>query len=86
MTYENVDVQYCKEPEWEITLREFAESDSNSPHMRVHVGSHYCEFSVEESPEGAFAIRLFIPPRTGSNRHQASKTLEVGTPPHAKRC
>jgi hypothetical protein len=54
---EDVDVQYCKQPEWKITLRELAESELRILRdMRVHIGSHYCEFSVEELPDGAFAI------------------------------
>jgi hypothetical protein len=54
---EDVDVQYCKEPDWKIELRELAESELRILRgMRVHVGSHYCEFSVEELPDGAFAI------------------------------
>ena len=52
-------VQYRPSPDdaWEIGTRDEAEM-----HCRVlngsqaHHGPHYCEFSVEELPEGAFAI------------------------------
>ena len=54
---EDVDVQYCTEPDWKITLRELAEPELRILRdMRVHVGSHYCEFSIEELLDGAFAI------------------------------
>lgn len=54
---ENVEVQYCKKPDWKIAFRELAESElSILAELRVHVGSHYCEFAIEELPEGEFAI------------------------------
>ena len=54
---EDVEVQYCKEPDWRIAFRDLAESESKIlTEMRVHVGPHYCEFVVEELPEGKFAI------------------------------
>lgn len=54
---EDVEIEYCKEPDWKIAFRELAESELRIlTDMRVHVGSHYCEFAVEELPEGEFAI------------------------------
>jgi hypothetical protein len=54
---EDVEVEYCKEPDWRIAFRELAESELKIlTDMCVHVGSHYCEFAVEELPEGEFAI------------------------------
>jgi hypothetical protein len=80
---ENVDVQYCKEPEWKIMLRGLAESELRILRdMRVHVGSHYCEFSVEELPEGEFAIVCLSHPDLapyralglGENRRQTGRS------------
>lgn len=71
---ENVDVQYCKEPDWKIALRELAESELLILcAMRVHVGSHYCEFSVEELPEGAFAIVCLSHPELAPTTPEASE-------------
>jgi hypothetical protein len=54
---EDVEVQYCNELDWKIAFRELAESELRIlTGMRVHVGLHYCEFAVEELPEGEFAI------------------------------
>jgi hypothetical protein len=54
---ENVDVQFSEAPEWKIDLRELAESELRIlTGMHVHVGQHYCEFAVEDLPEGEFAI------------------------------
>lgn len=54
---EDVEVQYCKKPDWKIALRELAESELRILcDMRVHVSPHYCEFAIEELPEGGFAI------------------------------
>jgi hypothetical protein len=54
---ENVDVQYCDGPDWKMPYREHAEMELRIlAAMRVHVGPHYCEFSLEELPEGEFAI------------------------------
>ena len=54
---ENVDVEFSKEPEWQIPVRELAESErSILQNLGVHVGPHYRDFSVERLPEGSFAI------------------------------
>ena len=54
---DDVDVQFTKVPEWTIQAREIAESECQIlRRMRVHVGSHYCNFSVEELPNSEFAI------------------------------
>jgi hypothetical protein len=54
---EDVEVQYCKEPDRKIGFRELAESELRILRdMHVHVGPHYCEFSVEELTESEFAI------------------------------
>lgn len=69
---ENVDVQYCKEPGWKIGFRELAESELRIlREMNVHVGQHYCEFTVEELREGGFAIICPSHPELNSARHSA---------------
>jgi hypothetical protein len=66
---EDVEVQYCKEPDWRIAFRELAESELRIlTDMRVHVGLHYCEFAVEELPEGEFAIICPSHPEIHSSR------------------
>jgi|GEM_PF-1856629 hypothetical protein len=72
---EDVDVQYCKEPDWKIPLRELAEPELRILRdMRVHVGSHYCEFSVEELPDGAFAIVCLSHPELAPELQPAEST------------
>ena len=52
-----VDVQFCKEPVWMIPYRELAESELRIlQDVRVRVGPHYCELSIEEFPDGRFGI------------------------------
>jgi hypothetical protein len=54
---DNVDVEFTKDPEWIMPAREIAESECRIlQRMRVHVGTHYCDFSVEELPGNEFAI------------------------------
>jgi hypothetical protein len=53
----NVDVIFHRHPEWEIVSEEEAKTECRLlQNMRVHVGEHYCELSVEELPKGTFAI------------------------------
>lgn len=66
---ENVDVQYSEGPEWKMPFREYAETELRIlVGMRVHVGPHYCEFSLEELPEGEFAIACLSHPEPHSIR------------------
>ena len=52
-----VEVQYTKVPEWKLPFRELAEIErDNLQRMHVHVGLHYCEFSVEGLPNNEFGI------------------------------
>jgi hypothetical protein len=72
---EGVEVQYCKEPDWKIETREWAELELRILRdMRVHVGSHYCEFSVEELPDGAFAIVCLSHPELAPELQPAEST------------
>jgi hypothetical protein len=66
---EDVEVQYCKEPEWKIAFRELAESELRIlSEMHVHIGPHYCELAIEELPEGEFAIVCPAHPELHSSR------------------
>jgi hypothetical protein len=50
-------VLYSKEPQWKITARELADAELRIlRNMQVHVGLHYCNFSVEELSGGDFTI------------------------------
>ena len=72
---EDVDVQYCKEPDWKIPLRELAEPELRILcGMHVHIGLHYCEFSVEELPDGAFAIVCLSHPELAPELQPAEST------------
>jgi hypothetical protein len=52
-----VRVDYCPEPEWKIPTREMAAIELQTlQRMWVYVEGHYCEFSIDELPDGAFAI------------------------------
>jgi hypothetical protein len=63
---EDVDVRFCKEPGWLIPFRELAESELRILQgMRVHVGLHHCELSVEEFPDGRFSIACQSHPALG---------------------
>ena len=53
----NVDVYFHKQPEWTMASVEEAEGERQClKAMKVRVGVHSCEFSIEELPEGNFAI------------------------------
>lgn len=52
-----VHVQYSKEPEWIMRFVQEAESECLTLNkLRVHVGEHSCEFSIEELPKGGFVV------------------------------
>lgn len=54
---ENIDVAYSKAPEWKLSHAELADLERMSlEKMNVHVGEHYCKFSVEDLNDGEFAI------------------------------
>jgi len=63
-------VEYRATPDdWKMSTRDEAEmhcQDLNR--MQVHVGPHYCEFSVEELPEGDFAIVCLSHPELPATR------------------
>jgi hypothetical protein len=62
-------VQYSDHPDWRIAVREIAESDLRIlTSMRVRVGDHYCDFAIEELPEGGFAIICPAHPPLHSSR------------------
>ncbi|MBZ5511472.1 MAG: hypothetical protein LAN70_09925 [Acidobacteriia bacterium] len=51
------NIEYSKRPVWTLEFVRQAESECNNLNsMRVHIGQHYCKFSVEELPEGVFAV------------------------------
>jgi hypothetical protein len=57
--FEPVDtvwVEYSDIAEWKTTLNDVTWRCKELNGMRVHLGSHYCEFSVEELTDGEFAI------------------------------
>jgi hypothetical protein len=63
---EDVDVQFCKEPVWMIPHRGLAESELRIlQDIRVRVGLHYCELSLEEFPDGRFGIVCASHPALG---------------------
>jgi hypothetical protein len=55
---ENYGVEYRPTPDdWTMSTRDEAEMHCRDlTRLQAHVGPHYCEFSVQELPEGAFAI------------------------------
>lgn len=54
--YTEHEVFYSKEPHWKMGAYE-AESQCKVLHsIRVHVGEHFCTFTVEELPGGEFAV------------------------------
>ena len=54
---ENTEVEYSREPVWRMPSLRLAKGERDLLcEMQVHVGPHYCEFSVEELPEGDFAL------------------------------
>jgi hypothetical protein len=50
------DVSYTHEPEWKMFDGEADGELMILRRFRVHVGSHYCDFSIEPLPEGKVAI------------------------------
>lgn len=59
----DIEVEYSEEPQWKMSYRELAESECLIlQKMRVHVGTHYCELSIEELPEGEFSIACLSHP------------------------
>jgi hypothetical protein len=53
----DVEVRYSKEPDWVMRLVQEAESECLILNkLRVHVGEHLCEFSIEELPKGGFVV------------------------------
>ena len=57
------DIKYSKQPVWTMEFVRQAESQCNDLNsMRAHIGQHYCKFSVEELPEGKFAIVCLTQP------------------------
>jgi hypothetical protein len=68
----NVEVQYGDGPDWKMPFREYAETELRTlAEMRIHVGPHYCEFSLEELPEGEFAIVCLSHPEPHPSGHNA---------------
>jgi hypothetical protein len=63
---EPIVVVYSDSPTWRIPLESEAVwrlVDLQTAH--VHVGQHFCEFSIEELPEGDFAIVCAEHPELG---------------------
>jgi hypothetical protein len=51
------EVAYGPGPKWTWAMRRDAEVYSQLlSSWRIHVGSHYCEFSIELLPDGEFTI------------------------------
>lgn len=62
-----IEVGYSKEPKWTVASREEANYQCRTLRgVDVHVGPHYCEFSVEELPNGEFAIVCLSHPDNSS--------------------
>jgi hypothetical protein len=59
------DVAYSKEPKWSMTRDEAEWERDRLQSWNVHVGEHYCKFSVEELPSGSFAIACLSHPEHG---------------------
>jgi hypothetical protein len=50
-------VQFHKTPLWTLPAKDLADVEvTNLQWQRVFVGQHFCRFSVEELPEGKFAV------------------------------
>jgi hypothetical protein len=50
-------IKYSEQPVWTMESVPQAEFQCNCLNSkRVHIGQHYCKFSVEDLPEGKFAI------------------------------
>jgi hypothetical protein len=65
---EPVIVSYHENPEWRIPLEsEAVWRRDELQNALVHVGPHYCEFSIEELPEGDFAIVCAEHPELGQS-------------------
>jgi hypothetical protein len=59
---EDIWVEYSAAPEWRIPQ---GRADTECDILRglhVHVGHHYCDFSVEELAESEFAIKCELHP------------------------
>jgi hypothetical protein len=67
---EDLDVWFSKGPEyWKIASLEEAEPELQYlRNCRVHIGSHYCEFSIEELPGGEFAVVCLSHPELDAGR------------------
>jgi hypothetical protein len=51
------EIFYTTQPEWKITTLWYAETKCGILHgLRCGVGSHLCQFSVEELDSGRYAI------------------------------
>lgn len=68
----NMEVGYSKEPEWTIASEREAASECQILRgMNVHIGQHYCEFSVEELPQGGeFAIVCVSHPDSSMDKRE----------------
>jgi hypothetical protein len=54
---EKIEVSYSQQPSWKISALESAQAELRILQgLAVHVGLHRCEFSIEELPDGEFAI------------------------------
>lgn len=61
------EICYSRDPEWKMEFINQAESECRIlESFGVHVGSHSCRFSVEELPEGEFAIVCLSHPDNSS--------------------
>ena len=65
----DIEVAYSKEAQWKMPMFYLANIECDILRgMRVHIGSHNCEFSVEELPEGEFAIVCLFHPDPAAGR------------------
>jgi hypothetical protein len=53
---DNQEIRYSREPEWRMTSIEANSWCRSLNNMGVHIGPHYCTFTVEELPTGECAI------------------------------
>jgi hypothetical protein len=64
---DNVDVGFHRHAEWRMSFQEEAKAELQILQgMKVHVGGHFCELSIEELPEGDFAIVCLSHPDWGT--------------------
>jgi hypothetical protein len=71
---ENFLVAYTGHPDWKIPAIHEAEFQCDElRRANVHVGSHYCEFSLEKLPDADFVIVCLTHPELRSAQYRAAQ-------------